>query len=379
MNGKRDYYEVLGVERNASPEEVKKSFRKLAIKYHPDKNPGDRPAEEKFKEAAEAYEVLSDPQKRAQYDQFGHAMPGGGGGAGAGGFGDTRGFEGAFGDIFGDLFGEIFGGQRRGRARGQRGSDLRYNLEIDFRQAAFGGDATIRFPRLVNCEACAGSGAKPGTQPVRCPQCQGTGSIGTRQGFFEIRRPCGRCQGQGRVIQDPCADCRGEGRVRSDRSITIQIPAGVDNGSRLRLTGEGESGLGGAPPGDLYVVLTVRDHPLFERQGGDILCEVPVTFVQAALGDEIEVPSLEGPIKVKVPPGTQSGKILRLRGRGIASLDGDGRGDELIRVLVEVPSKLSVKQKQILRQFAEASGQETNPIGKSFLEKMRDLFSGDEK
>jgi len=379
VNGKRDYYEVLGVERNASSEEVKKAFRKLAIRYHPDKNPEDRSAEEKFKEAAEAYEVLSDPQKRSQYDQFGHAMPGGGGTGGFGGFGDMRGFEGAFGDIFGDLFGEIFGGQRRGRARGQRGSDLRYNLEVDFRQAAFGGDATIRFPRLESCEACLGTGAKPGTQPVRCPQCQGAGSIGTRQGFFEIRRPCGRCQGQGRVIEEPCADCRGEGRVRRERSITIQIPAGVDNGSRLRLSGEGEPGQGGAPPGDLYVVLTVRDHPLFERHGGDILCEVPITFVQAALGDEIEVPSLEGPIKVKIPPGTQSGKILRLRGRGIPSLDGAGRGDELVRVLVEVPAKLTAKQKQILRQFAEASGQETNPIGKGFLEKMRDLFSGDEK
>jgi len=376
VKDKRDYYEILGVERNASAEEVKKAFRKLAIRHHPDKNPEDRAAEEKFKEAAEAYEVLSDPPKRAQYDQFGHAMPGGGA---AGGFGDMRGFEGAFGDIFGDLFGEIFGGQRRGRPRGERGSDLRYNLEIDFRQAAFGGEATVRFPRLENCEACGGTGARRGTQPVRCPQCQGTGSIGTRQGFLEIRRPCGRCQGQGRVIQDPCAECRGQGRVRQERSITIQIPAGVDTGSRLRLVGEGESGVGGESSGDLYVVLSVRAHPLFERQGNDILCEVPITFVQAAVGDEIEVPSLEGPIKLKIPPGTQGGKILRLRGRGIASLDGDGRGDELIRVLVEVPARLNTKQKQILRQFAEASGQDTNPIGRSFLDKMRDLFSSDAK
>lgn len=379
MNGKRDYYEVLGVERNASPEEVKKAFRKLAIRYHPDKNPGDRAAEERFKEGAEAYEVLGDPHKRAQYDQFGHAMPGGGAAGGFGGFGDMRGFEGAFGDIVGDLFGEIFGAQRRGRARSHRGSDLRYNLEIEFRQAAFGGEATVRFPRMESCETCGGTGARRGTQPVRCPQCQGAGSIGTRQGFFEIRRPCGRCQGQGRVIQEPCDDCGGEGRVRRERSLTIQIPAGVDSGSRLRLAGEGESGPGGGPPGDLYVVLGVRDHPLFERQGRDILCEVPITFVQAALGDEIEVPSLEGPIKMKIPPGTQGGKILRLRGRGIPSLDGDGRGDELVRVLVEVPAKLNAKQKQILRQFAEASGTETNPIGKSFLDKMRDLFSGDEK
>jgi len=237
---------------------------------------------------------------------------------------------------------------------------------------------SIRFPRLEDCGACGGLGSKPGTQPVSCPQCHGTGAIAMRQGFFEIRRPCGRCQGQGRVIEDPCAECRGEGRVRRERTLAIQIPAGVDNGSRLRLGGEGEAGVGEAPAGDLYVVLTVRDHPLFERQGNDILCEVPITFVQAALGDEIEVPSLEGPVKVKVPAGTQSGKVLRLRGRGIVSLNGDGQGDELVRLLVEVPTKLNARQKQILRQFAEVSGTETNPIGKSFLDKMRDLFSGEE-
>jgi molecular chaperone DnaJ len=375
VTAKRDYYQVLGVERTASAEEIKRAFRKLAVKYHPDRNPEDRASEEKFKEAAQAYEVLGDERKRAYYDQFGHPMPG----AGGGGFGDARGFEGAFGDIFGDLFGEIFGAPRGGRARSQRGNDLRYNLEIDFTAAAFGGEEQIEFTKLETCADCDGAGAKRGTQPVQCPQCHGTGAVSMRQGFFEIRRPCGRCQGRGRVIQDPCDACRGEGRVRRKRTLTIQIPAGVDNGSRLRLAREGEAGAAGGGPGDLYVVLTVRDHPLFQREGSDILCEVPITFVQAALGDDIEVPALEGPVKLKIPSGTQSGKVLKLKGRGIPSLDGDGRGDLLIRVIVEVPGRLNAKQKQILREFAEASGKETNPLGKSFFDKMKDLWSAQDK
>lgn len=376
MNGKRDYYEVLGIPKNASQEEIKKAFRQLALKFHPDKNPGSKESEEKFKEAAEAYEVLGDPSKRAEYDQFGHTM--GSAAAGFGGFSGMGGFDGPLGDIFGDLFGEIFGQQRRARSRAQRGSDLRYNLDVDFKIAAFGGDVQIQVPRLQTCEHCKGSGAKPGTQPVVCPQCRGAGAIGMRQGFFEIRRPCGRCHGAGRVIQDPCSQCRGQGRMRHERTLSIHIPAGVDTGSRMRLAGEGESGMAGGPSGDLYVVISVRDHPLFERQDNDLICEVPVTFVQAALGDEIEVPSLEGPVKVKIPSGTQGGKVFRLRGRGMPSLNGGGRGELLVRILVEVPSKLSSRQKQLLRQFADASGEDTNPMGRGFLEKVKALFSGEE-
>ncbi len=376
MKEKRDYYEVLGVSRDASSDEIKKAFRRLAVKLHPDKNPEDHSAEEKFKEAAEAYEVLNDPSKRERYDRFGHAAPGGFPGAGAGGFGGMGGFEEIFRDLFDGPFGDIFGQQRRRRPTPQRGSDLRYNLEIDFEQAAFGTEVQIQVPKLQTCATCRGVGAKPGTEPTSCAQCHGSGSVGMRQGFFEIRRTCPRCQGQGRVIQHPCHECRGEGRVRRKKELTIHVPAGVDTGSRLRLNGEGEAGVGGGPPGDLYVVLMVREHPIFRRDGDDIYCEVPITMVQAALGDEIEVPTLDGPVKMKVPPGSQSGKVFRLRHRGVTSLNGSGRGDVLVSLLVEVPSKLSAKQKAILREFAEASGEESHPIGKGFLEKVKEIFSG---
>lgn len=377
VNGKRDYYEVLGISRDASPEKIKKAFRKLALKLHPDKNPDNKNAEEKFKEAAEAYEVLSDPSRRGRYDQFGHAAPGGfrGAGAGAGGFSGVGNFDDVLRDLFDGPFGDIFGGGRRRRSAAQRGNDLRYNLEIDFEQAAFGGTVQIRVPRLTTCATCDGMGTRPGTEPSHCSQCGGSGSVTMRQGFFEIRRTCPRCQGQGRVITDPCKTCRGQGRVQENRVLSVHIPAGVDTGSRLRLNGEGEAGVGGGPPGDLYVVLGVRKHPLFEREGTNVICEVPVSMVQAALGAEIEVPTLDGPVKMKVPAGTQTGRLFRLRHRGIVSLNGGGRGDQLVGVLVETPGKLTARQKDLLRQFAEVSRAETNPIGKGFFEKVKGIFS----
>ena len=375
MSRKRDYYEVLGASRDASPEEIKKTFRKLALQFHPDKNPGDKIAEEKFKEAAEAYEVLSDPSRRERYDQFGHAAPGGFRGAGAGGFSGMGNFEDVFRDLFDGPFGDIFGGSRRQRSTAQQGNDLRYNLEIDFEQAAFGGTVQIRVPKLATCENCDGKGTRPGTEPSLCSQCGGSGSMTMRQGFFEIRRTCSRCQGQGRVITDPCTTCHGQGRVQEDRTLSVHIPAGVDTGSRLRLNGEGEAGVGGGPSGDLYVVLGVRKHPLFEREGTEVICGVPLSMVQAALGAEIEVPTLDGPVKMKVPAGTQSGRLFRLRHRGVVSLNGGGRGDQLVEVHVETPGKLTARQKDLLRQFAEASRAETNPIGKGFFEKVKGIFS----
>jgi molecular chaperone DnaJ len=287
------------------------------------------------------------------------------------------GFEEIFRDLFDGPFGDIFGQQRSRRSAAQRGNDLRYNLEIDFDQAAFGTEVQIQVLKLQTCGTCGGVGAKPGTEPIACPQCRGVGSVGMRQGFFEIRRTCPGCQGRGRVIQHPCRECRGEGRVRQRKKLSINVPPGVDSGSRLRLNGEGEAGLKGGPPGDLYVVLMVRDHPIFQREGDDVYCEVPITMVQAALGDEIEVPTLDGPVKMKIPAGSQSGKVFRLRNRGVASLNGSGRGDALVNILVEVPRKLSAKQKAILRQFAEASGADSHPIAKGFLEKVKEIFSGD--
>lgn len=369
MNGKKDYYELLGVSRNAGEEEVKKAYRKLALKYHPDRNPGDKQSEEKFKEVSEAYQVLVDPQKRAQYDQFGHAAFGDGGPF-AGGFDFTSGFE----DIFGDIFGEFFGagtGKRRSRTKGD---DLRYNLTITFEEAAFGAEKKIKIPRHGSCDTCHGSGSKPGTSPRSCPTCRGRGQVSFQQGFFSISRTCNQCHGQGSIISDPCATCNGAGRVRKYHTLSVRIPPGVDTGSRLKLRGEGEGGLSGGPAGDLYVVIQVEPHPLFVRDGVDIICEVPVSFVQAALGAEIDVPTLDGKVKMKVPAGSQSGKIFRLKGKGIRDVQGYHQGDQLVRVVVETPTHLTSRQKELLKEFASLGGEEIYPLSKGFFEKVKQLF-----
>lgn len=379
MADKRDYYEVLGVGRQADADELKRSYRKLAIQFHPDKNPGDKKAEEKFKELSEAYEVLSDPKKRQMYDQFGHAANAGG----PGGFGGGGGFEGFGGgatinDIFGDIFGDLFGQQQRGRggrrSTGRPGADLKTSLDITFEESAFGGEKVITIPRSVRCDTCTGSGAKPGTQPETCQQCGGRGEVSFQQGFFAISRPCPRCSGAGQTIPNPCATCQGTGSVKKRNQIAVKIPAGVDTGQRLKLTGEGEAGERGGPPGDLYVVINVLTHDFFTRDEFDVVCEVPVTFTQAALGDEIEVPTLEGKVKLKIPPGTQSHKILRLKGKGLARLGSYGRGDQLVRVIVEVPSKLTTEQRDLLKKFGELGSHGSHPMHQSFFEKVKNLF-----
>jgi molecular chaperone DnaJ len=367
---KRDYYEVLGVARNASDDELKKAYRKLALKFHPDKNPDNRPeAEERFKELVEAYQVLSDAERRSMYDRFGHAAFEQGAGAG---FDFGAGFEDIIGDLFGDFFGT--GRGRGGRGRSRRGQDLRYDLDLSFEEAAAGCEKTISIPRLATCETCGGSGAKPGTQPRTCPQCRGSGQVRFQQGFFSIAKSCGHCNGQGSIIQHPCATCGGTGTRRRTTQLSIKIPAGVDTGSRLKLRGEGESGGNGGPAGDLYVVLQVQPHPLFVREGNDVVCDVPVSFVQAALGTEIEVPTLGGRHKVKVPAGTQSGHLVRLKGRGIADLNGYGHGDQLVRIVVETPRKLTSRQRELLEEFARLSGEEVHPLSKSFFEKVKAML-----
>lgn len=375
---KRDYYEVLGVGKNASDEEIKKAYRKLAMKYHPDRNPGDKSTEEKFKESAEAYEVLSDPEKRKRYDQYGHE--GVASAFGPGGF-SWQNFTHAadFSDIFESIFGgfggfeEIFGGGGRGRTRSgaMRGSDLRYDIEIDFEEAAQGCAQQIDIPRLEICSQCDGSGAARGSGRRTCPHCRGSGQIRTSQGFFSISRTCGHCGGVGDVVESPCPACRGQGRVQKTKKLTVKIPAGVHTGSRLKIGGEGEAGVRGGGHGNLYVVVNVRPHELFERHEDDILCEVPVSFPLASLGGEVDVPTLEGKLKLKIPPGTQSGKVFRLRGRGIPNVHGYGRGDELVRIIVETPTKLNDEQRKLLEKFAEIGGEKIHPIGKSFLEKAK--------
>ena len=367
---KRDYYEVLGVARGAHPEELKKAYRRLALQYHPDRNPGDLQAEERFKEASEAYAVLADPEKRRRYDRFGFEGVGTGGPGGFPG-GDFGNFTDLFNDLFGDLFGARMGGRR---GRGQRGADLRYNYELDLEEVVEGQEAVLELPKMMSCTACDGSGARAGTSPERCPRCQGSGQAIFQQGLFRISRPCDACRGEGFVVRDPCPACRGAGRTEGMKTLKVRIPPGVDDGVRLRVPGEGEAGISGGPPGDLYVVVHVRPHPLFVRDGADLHCEVPIPFVHAALGAEIEVPTLEGRVTMRVPEGTQSGKILRLRGKGVPTLGGAGRGDQLVRIFVEVPSSLSDRQRELLEEFARESGNEASPVTRGFLEKLRDLF-----
>ncbi|MGH8378357.1 MAG: molecular chaperone DnaJ [Gammaproteobacteria bacterium] len=373
---KRDYYEVLGVTRSAPEAEIKKAYRRLAMKYHPDRNSGDAQAESKFKEVSEAYEVLTDTQKRAAYDQFGHAgVDPSAAGARGGGFNPAD----AFGDIFGDMFGDIFGGARRGN-RGQRvyrGADLRYDLELSLEQAVFGDTITIRVPSLVRCDVCNGSGARKGSQPQTCATCGGQGQVRMQQGFFSIQQTCPRCHGNGTVIGDPCPKCHGQGRVEERRNLSVKVPAGVDSGDRIRLAGEGEAGPQGGPAGDLYVEITVRPHAIFTREGADLICEVPVSFLTAALGGEMEIPTLNGRVALRIPAETQAGKILRLRGKGVKPVRGGGTGDMLCRVEVETPVNLNREQKDLLRQLdasLHAEGGKHSPREHSWLEGIKRFF-----
>jgi molecular chaperone DnaJ len=380
---KRDYYEVLGVSKEASDQEIKSSYRKLALKFHPDRNPGDKSAEEKFKEAAEAYAVLADADKRHLYDRFGHAGLGAAATGGAG-FDPTvfTGFEdilGGLGDIFG--FGDLFGGGRR-RGGPQRGADLRYDLEISFEESARGAETSIQIPRQETCETCHGSGAAPGSKPSTCPQCQGRGQLRYQQGFFTVARTCGQCRGSGQVISNPCSACRGAGRVQKERKLTVKIPAGIATGQRLRLSGEGESGAAGGPAGDLYVVVHVQDHSFFQRDGNDLFCEIPLNFSTLALGGDITIPTLEGHETFKIPDGTQTGTAFRLRGRGLPDVTGrGGRGDLLITVRALTPKKLNREQKKLMEQIAATLPKEKfeptprdEQDDKGLFDRVRDIF-----
>ncbi len=372
MSTKRDYYDVLGVGRQATDGELKSAYRKLALQFHPDRNPGDRSAEEKFKEAAEAYEVLRDPQKRQLYDQYGHAGLEGSGFSGFGGFEDI--FS-SFGSIFEDLFG-MGSGRRNAHNRPQRGNDLRYDLALSFMEAAFGVEKAIEVEKREACPVCSGTGCEPGTGPEICTQCQGTGQVTRSQGFFTVRTTCPRCGGTGRIIAHPCKHCRGKGQVMVSRRVSVKIPGGVDTGSRLRLSGEGEAGLNGGPPGDLYVVIHVEAHDFFKRDGTDVICQVPVSMIQAALGAEISVPTLDGEKTLQIPKGTQFGDVFRFRGEGIASLRNGGRGDQIIQVLVRTPTGLNRKQENLLKQFAEM---EAGKLGTKLKNMLRGGARGENK
>jgi molecular chaperone DnaJ len=375
---KRDYYKVLDLPRTASEADLKKAYRRLAMKYHPDRNPGDKEAEESFKEAKEAYEVLSDAQKRAIYDQHGHdgiAAANQGGPGGPGGFGGAD-----FGDIFGEVFGDIFGGGRRGgRSQVFRGADLRYELELELPQAVFGHTTQIEIPRLMECETCHGSGAAKGSSPVTCDQCGGSGQMRISQGIFQLQQPCNRCRGTGRVVKNPCDTCLGQGRVRRTRTLSVKVPAGVSSGDRIRLSGEGEAGRNGGPPGDLYVEINVLPHAIFEREGDDLSCEVPVGFATAVLGGSVTVPTLEGEVSLKIPQETQSGRVFRLRDKGVKPVRGGARGDLFCRVVVETPVNLTAEQRELLRKFDESlkrDGRSHTPREEGFFDGVKRFFSG---
>ncbi len=368
---KRDYYEILGLNRDADDSTIKKAYRKLAMKHHPDRNSGNSQSEELFKEAKEAYEVLSDPNKRAAYDQFGHAgVDASAAGAGAGG---AQGFADAFGDIFGDIF-----GGRGGRSNVHRGSDLRYSLEISLEQAAHGTETKIRIPTMDQCDTCHGDGSKPGSKPQTCPTCHGHGQVRMQQGFFSIQQTCPKCHGNGKIITDPCGTCHGAGRVKRHKTLNVKIPLGVDDGDRIRIAGEGEAGTNGGPPGDLYVVIHLASHSVFHRDGDHLHCEIPISFTTAALGGEIEVPTLEGHAKIKVPSETQTGKIFRLRGKGIKGVRSHSKGDLLCHVIVETPVKLTARQKELLEELeviSQKDGSRHSPRAKSWMDKAREFFS----
>lgn len=372
---KRDFYEVLGVSKSASDDEIKKAYRKLAMKYHPDRNPGDKTVEEKFKEANEAYEMLSDPQKKAAYDRYGHAGvdPNGmGGGMG----GDA----GSFADAFGDIFGDIFGGGRGGRSAGPqvyRGADLRYNLEITLEQAAHGFDTSIRIPSWDECTVCHGSGAKPGTSPQTCPTCGGHGQVRMQQGFFSVQQTCPHCHGTGKIIPEPCTACNGAGKTKRNKTLEVKIPAGIDDGMRIRSSGNGEPGVNGGPSGDLYVEIHIKPHKVFQRENDDLHCEMPISFAKAALGGDIEVPTLNGRVSFNVPEGTQSGKVFRLRGKGIKGVHSTATGDLFCHIIVETPLKLTDKQKELLREFDQLvndGGAKHSPQTKTWKDKVKEFF-----
>ncbi|MAF76700.1 MAG: molecular chaperone DnaJ [Halobacteriovoraceae bacterium] len=376
---KRDYYDVLGVAKGASKDEIKKAYRKLALKYHPDRNPDDKEAEVKFKEASEAAEVLLDENKKARYDQFGHAgVDGQAGGFGGGGFGAGGDF-GDLGDIFGDIFGDILGGGRRGggrrRHRGTPGNDLQMTLDVSFEEAAFGVEKNISLTRYVECETCDGSGAQNGSQPSTCDMCNGMGEVRRQQGFFTVATTCPKCQGSGQMITDPCGSCSGQGRKRKKVDLAVKVPEGIDTNQRLKLSGEGDAGTQGAPDGDLYVVINVQPHSIFERDGFNLHCTVPISFTQAALGDEVEVPTLDGRVSVTIAEGTQSGKKMRLKGKGIQRLGAYGHGDLILTIHVETPTKLNGEQKDLLRKLGEISGDhKSHPMSRGFFDKVKDLF-----
>ena len=381
MSTKRDYYDVLGVDKSADATAIKKAYRKLAMKYHPDKNPGDKEAEEKFKEINEAYEVLSDETKRRNYDQFGHEGVNGQGFGGAGGFGGQGfgGFDDIFGDIFGDMFGGGFSGGSRQRRRGpERGSDIKQRVNISFEEAAFGKKVQVKINRSEECDQCHGSGAKPGTSKKTCPTCHGSGQVQSVQrtpfGNIASTRTCSTCNGEGEVIDSPCSKCHGKGSIRKTKTIEVDIPAGIDNGQMIKLGGQGELGTRGGPRGDLYIEVNVQSHPLFTRDGYDVYLEMPITFAQATLGDKIQVPTLDGKVEYEVPEGTQTGTVFRLKGKGIPKLKSNVRGDQYVKVTVEIPKKLNEKQKELVREFAKECGQEVHQRQKTLSDKIDNFF-----